>query len=153
MERHGKWMTLMLAMLSAVLAGTWGLSQVASQEANRGESVRPAFSQALPRMDSGHLELKGVEVSYAPGASSTAHSHPCPVIAYVTEGTVRSQVNDGPETIYKTGEAFYEALNGVHRVSANASQTEPAKLLAIFACDHETPVTVAVPEGKGTGRK
>ena len=153
MERHGKLMTLMLAILSAALVGTWGLSKVASQEANWGESVRPTFSQALPRMDGGHLELKGVEVSYAPGASSAAHSHPCPVIAYVTEGAVRSQVNDGPETIYKTGEAFYEAPNGVHRVSANASQTEPAKLLAMFVCDHATPVTVAVPEGKGTGRK
>jgi len=146
-------MTLMLAMLSAALAGTWGLSQVASQEATWGERVRPTFSQALPRLDGGHLELKGVEVSYAPGASSAAHSHPCPVIAYVTEGTVRSQVNDEPETIYKTGEAFYEAPNGVHRVSANASQTEPAMLLAIFVCDHATPVTVAVPEGKGTDRK
>ena len=99
-------MTLMVAMLSAALAGTWGLSQVASQEANRSESVRPTFSQPLPRMDGDHLELQGVEVSYAPGASSAAHSHPCPVIAYITEGAVRSQVSDGPETIYKTGELF-----------------------------------------------
>jgi hypothetical protein len=42
-------MTLMLAMFSAALAATWGLSQAVSQEANQGESVRPAFSQAFPR--------------------------------------------------------------------------------------------------------
>ena len=59
MERHGKLMALMLAILIAALVGTWGLSQAASQEANRDESVRPAFSQALPRMDGGHLKLAG----------------------------------------------------------------------------------------------
>ena len=94
-----------------------------------------------------------LKLSYAPAGSYAAHSHPCPVIAYVNEGAVRSQVNDGPETIYKTGEAFYEDPHGVHRVSANASQTEPARLLAIFVCDHATPVTVAVLEGKGSGRQ
>jgi quercetin dioxygenase-like cupin family protein len=133
-----------LIITLAILLG-FTLAQAASQEATPGEGVRPAFSQALPKMDGGHLEVKVVEVSYAPGGSSAAHSHPCPVIAYVTEGAIRSQVNDGPETVYKTGEAFYEAPNGVHRVSANGSQTEPAKLLAFFVCDHETPVTVAVP--------
>ncbi len=153
MERHGKLITPMLAILSALLAGTWGLSQAASQEANPGESVRPAFSQALPQMDGGKLKVGVHDVTYAPGGSSAAHSHPCPVIAYVTEGAIRSQVNDGPETVYKTGEAFYEAPNGVHRVSANASQTEPAKLLAFFVCDHETPVTVAVPATKEGNHK
>ena len=74
-----------------------------------------------------------VEVTYQPGASSSAHSHPCPVLAYVAEGTIRSQVNDEPERVYKVGETFYEAPNGVHRVSANASQTEPAKLIAFFS--------------------
>jgi quercetin dioxygenase-like cupin family protein len=136
----------------AILLG-FTLAQAASQEATPGESVRPAFSQALPQMDGGKLKVEVREVSYAPGGSSAAHSHPCPVIAYVTEGVIRSQVNDGPETVYKTGEAFYEAPNGVHAVSANASQTEPAKLLAFFVCDHETPVTVAVPATKEGNHK
>jgi quercetin dioxygenase-like cupin family protein len=153
MERHGKLITLMLAILSVLLAGTWGLSQAASQETTPGESVRPAFSQALPQMDGSKLKVEVREVSYAPGGSSAPHSHPCPVIAYVTEGAIRSQVNDGPETVYKTGEAFYEAPNGVHGVSANASQTEPAKLLAFFVCDHETPVTVPVPATKEGNHK
>ena len=153
MERHGKLITPMLAIVSAVLAGTWGLSQAASQGATRGESVRPAFSKALPQMDCGHLRVKVEEVSYAPGGYSVPHSHPCSVIAYVTEGTIRSQVNDEPETVYKTGEAFYEAPNGVHAVSANASQTEPAKLVAFHVCEHETPVTVPVPATKHGNHK
>jgi len=37
----------------------------------------------------------------------------------------------------------------VHQVSANASDKEPAKLIAYFTCDHETPLTVAPPAGTG----
>jgi len=36
---------------------------------------------------------------------------------------------------------------------ANASQIEPAKLLAIFVCDHATPLTIPVHQEGGTGRK
>jgi hypothetical protein len=35
--------------------------------------------------------------------------------------------------------------NGVHAVSANASATKPARFLAYFTCDHETPLTVPAP--------
>ncbi|MEO6965171.1 MAG: cupin domain-containing protein, partial [Acidobacteriaceae bacterium] len=105
-------------------------------------------SRALPQMNGDHLKMKIVEVDYAPGASSSPHSHPCPVTVYVLSGAVRMQVKGGPLGVYKTGETFYEAPNGIHQVSANASQTEPARFLAIFVCDHETPLTVPVPASK-----
>ena len=34
--------------------------------------------------------------------------------------------------------------NGVHQVSANASSSEPAKLVAHFICDHDAPLSVSV---------
>ena len=105
-----------------------------------------AISQALPKMDGDHIEVKLVEVNYAPSQSSDAHCHPCAVIAYVAEGTIRSQVDAGPEKIYKVGETFYAPPNGVHRVSANGSTTAPAKLLAYFVCDKVTPLTVPPPK-------
>jgi quercetin dioxygenase-like cupin family protein len=108
-----------------------------------GERGRLALSHTLPRMDGHHLLVKVVEVNYGPGESSPAHSHPCPVIGYVAEGTLRTRVQGEPEAIYKAGESFYEAPNGVHAVSANASQTEGAKLIAYFVCDRETPLSVA----------
>jgi len=117
------------------------------------DGIRSVISHALPQMDGKNLEVKAVEVSYSPGGASGSHSHPCAVIAYVTEGSIRSQVNDEPAAVYKQGEAFYEAPNGVHRISANASQTEPAKLLAFFICDHATPLTVAAPESKNPKRE
>ena len=51
------------------------------------------------------------------------------------EGAIRSQVNDGPVTVYKAGESFSEMPGDRHVVSANASETQPAKLLAVFVVD------------------
>jgi quercetin dioxygenase-like cupin family protein len=119
----------------------------------RGEAARVVFTHGLPVLDGGRLEAKLVEVTYGPGESSHAHSHPCAVIGYVIEGAVRMQVKGEPEATYKAGQSFYEAPNGVHAISANASKTERARFIAYFTCDHEAPLTVAVPESKaGEGK-
>jgi len=55
---------------------------------------------------------------------------------------IRSQVNDGPVKTYRAGESFSEFPGDVHNVSANASATEPARLLAVFVVDtHDTVLT------------
>jgi quercetin dioxygenase-like cupin family protein len=118
-----------VGILCAALAGQTQRSQM-------------KFSHALPKLDGAHLQVKVVEVRYEAGGSSAPHSHPCPVIGHVLEGAVRMQVKGEPEATYKAGESFYEAPNGVHLVSANASDKEPARFLAYFVCDRETPVTV-----------
>jgi quercetin dioxygenase-like cupin family protein len=60
----------------------------------------------------------------------------------VLEGAIRSQVNDGPVRTYKAGESFSELPGDRHSVSANASDTESAKLLAVFVVDtNETELT------------
>lgn len=110
------------------------------------ERARIVISQPLAKLDGDHLKVTLVEVNYGPGEESMPHSHPCPVIAYVAEGAIRSQVRGGPEKVYKAGESFYEPANGVHQVSANASKTEPAKLLAYFVCDRDVPLSVDVPQ-------
>jgi quercetin dioxygenase-like cupin family protein len=55
-------------------------------------------------------------------------------------------VKGEPEAIYRAGESFYEAPNGVHLVSANASSTEPAKLVAYLICDHDAPLSIDLTE-------
>ena len=76
-------------------------------------------------------------VEYPPGASSAPHRHaPSAFIyAYVLSGEVRSQVDDEPARIYRPGEWWFESPGAHHRVSANASDTEPAQLLAVFIVD------------------
>ena len=105
------------------------------------------LSRSLPPMKGNNLKVTVVEVAYAPGAASVAHSHPCPVVAYVFSGAIRSQVKGEPEAVYGVGESFFEPANGVHLISANASRTAPAKFLAYFLCDHETKLSVPPVDG------
>jgi quercetin dioxygenase-like cupin family protein len=110
------------------------------------DRARVALAHALPKLDGTRLKASVVEVHYGPGEASPQHSHPCSVVGYVVEGAIRTQVKGEPEAIYKAGEAFYEAANGIHEVSANASQTQPATFIAYFVCDHETPLSINVPK-------
>lgn len=81
--------------------------------------------------------MKGVLVEYGPGGASPAHNHPKSAFIYATvlEGAVRISVNGSPEQVYKAGENFVEEPGSFHGVSANASDTEAARLLAVFILD------------------
>jgi quercetin dioxygenase-like cupin family protein len=78
-----------------------------------------------------------VLVEYGPGGYSPCHTHPKSAFVYATvlEGAIRSQVNNGPVTTYEAGQSFSEMPGDRHGVSANASETRPAKLLAVFVLD------------------
>jgi quercetin dioxygenase-like cupin family protein len=128
----------LIAPLSSAQPAT---AQSSAKSSPAGSPAAP-FSHSLPKMDGGHLRATVVEVNYAPGEKDEPHSHPCPVIGYVAKGAIRFQVKGGVETVYKAGESFYEPPNGVHQVSGNASDQEPATLIAYFTCDHETKLTV-----------
>jgi quercetin dioxygenase-like cupin family protein len=97
--------------------------------------VTVVFDHALPNVPG--KSMKGVLVEYGPGGKSPGHMHPASAFIYATvlEGAIRSQVNDGPVTVYHAGESFAELPGDHHAVSANASDTEPAKLLAVFVVD------------------
>ncbi len=151
-----------IGVVTAILCGgllmrhlAWGKDSAPSSPSEAKERARIVLSKPLSKLDGAHLKVTLVEVNYGPGEASLPHSHPCAVIGYVVEGAIRTQVKGEPETIYKAGESFYEAPNGVHLVSANASATEPAKLVAYLICDHDTSLSVDVPESvyqKGTAK-
>jgi quercetin dioxygenase-like cupin family protein len=142
-----EWIGLGLAVACVAVADARliAVCKAAQTEQKSKDRARVAISHELPPMNGAKLSVTAVEVSYGPGESSPAHSHPCPVIGYVLEGAIRSQVKGEPEAVYKAGATFYEAPNGVHQVSANGSDKEPAKLLAYFVCDRQGPLSVAAP--------
>ena len=149
--RGGVAVILWAAALGTPRAWTQGPTLTKHPESK--ERARVALSHALPKLDGEHLKATVVEVHYGPGESSPPHSHPCAVIGYVVEGALHSQVKGEPEAIYKAGESFYEAPNGVHVASANASQTEAATFIAYFVCDHDAPLSSDVPEIAAPGGK
>jgi quercetin dioxygenase-like cupin family protein len=117
----------------------------------RKDRARVLLSTPIPALDGAHVKTTLVEVNYGPGEASPPHTHPCAVIGYVVEGSLRMRVEGQPEKLYSVGESFYEAPNGVHAVSANASTTQPAKLIAYFVCDHDAPLSANVPASHAGG--
>jgi quercetin dioxygenase-like cupin family protein len=103
----------------------------------KAAKVTLVYQHVLPNVPG--KSIKGVLVEYAPGGSSPAHTHAESAFIYATvlEGAIRSKVNDGPETVYQAGESFSELPGDHHGVSANASATEPARLLAVFVVDSD----------------
>ncbi|ASR10063.1 cupin domain-containing protein [Rhizobium leguminosarum] len=99
------------------------------------EIVTAKFEQAITNIPDKSIRV--VEVDYAPGAASLPHTHAKSafIYAYVLSGEVESKVNDGETRRYKTGESWFEAPGAVHSISRNASNTVPAKLLAVFIVD------------------
>ena len=137
--RIGVAVILWAAALGNPLAWSQGPSPTKHSETK--ERARVALSHALPRLNGDHLKATVVEVHYGPGESSPPHSHPCAVIGYVVAGALRTQVKGEPEATYKAGESFFEPPGSDHLVSANASTTEPASLLAIFVADDGAVLT------------
>jgi len=125
-----------LACLAAIsLAGSAAFAQQ--------NKPTPAFKEEIANIPG--KSLAAVLVEYAPGGKTPSHHHAKSafISAYVISGAVRSQVDDGPVKTFKAGEHFTENPGAHHVVSENASDTEPAKVLAIFVVDSsETPLTM-----------
>jgi quercetin dioxygenase-like cupin family protein len=110
-------------------------SALAAAPKEKAVKVTLVYQHELPNVPG--KSIKGVLVEYGPGGYSPGHTHPKSAFIYATvlEGAIRSQVNDGPVTVYKAGQNFSELPGDRHGVSANASEKKPAKLLAVFVVD------------------
>ena len=100
-----------------------------------GDKVTPNFQQAIPNIPG--KSLIAVVVDYPPGAASVPHTHAKSsfIYAYVISGSIESKVNDGPTRVYQAGESWSEPPGASHTISRNASENQPAKLLAVFVVD------------------
>ena len=131
---------LLPVVLAAMLA-TLSVSNTHAQSAPPG-TVAPAFREQIPNIPG--KSIVGVVVTYPPGGKTPPHRHARSafITGYVLSGSIRSQVDDGPVQVLRAGESFFEKPGAHHRISENASATEPARLLAIFVVDtSETELT------------
>ncbi len=76
--------------------------------------------------------------------SRRPHRHAGSVTAYITKGEIRSQLGGGPVETFKVGQSFFEPPGATHLVSANASTTEPAELIAVFVADEGAQLTTYI---------
>ncbi|MBY5366808.1 cupin domain-containing protein [Rhizobium leguminosarum] len=120
--------------LAAALA-CLAFTGAAAEDGNKAAKVTLVYEHELPNVPG--KSIKGVLVEYGPGGFSEGHTHPDTAFIYATvlEGSIRSQVNDGPVKVYQAGESFSEMPGDRHGVSANGSKRQPARLLAVFVVD------------------
>jgi quercetin dioxygenase-like cupin family protein len=95
----------------------------------------PVFVQDLPNVSLDGWQVTVSHVDYPPGRVGTVHHHAGFVLAYVLEGSIYTKISgQGERKTYNVGQMFYEQPGATHEESGNASQSQPAKLLAmIFA--------------------
>jgi quercetin dioxygenase-like cupin family protein len=106
------------------------------------DTVEPIGSYVLPNVPGKRVTI--VRVFYGPGGFTRAHHHAGSVTAYISKGEIRSQLGGGPVETFKVGQSFFEPPGATHLVSANASNTEPAELIAVFVADEGARLTTFI---------
>ncbi len=135
--------TLVVAPYAAALA--FSMAGPVAAHDPKPETVKRNFEATIPNIPG--KALIAVEVEYAPGAASPAHTHAKSafIYAYVISGAIESKVNDEAPRVYRAGDSWSEEPGAVHSISRNASKTRPAKLLAVFILDeNDTALTTPV---------
>jgi quercetin dioxygenase-like cupin family protein len=128
------------ALNAALMAG--GATMAHAADAPQPAIVAPLMQKDLTGIP--NKEATMITVQYVPGGSSLPHRHDAHVFVYVLEGSVKMQVDGQPVVTLTAGQTFYENPGDVHRVSANASATQPAKILVFMVKDKDKPATSAV---------
>ena len=133
--------------LFADLVASGGPAEAQTQPTTPAATPRPpVFTHDLPNVTMDGWEVTVSYVDYPPGRVGGAHRHPGFVLAYVLEGAVIAKISgQGEEKTYTVGQMFYEQPGATHEVSKNASQTQPARLLAMIFAKKGSTLTTPVP--------
>ena len=90
---------------------------------------KPLLTAAFPVPKTvGRVEIK--EIRFLPWQKSGLHRHPCPVVGYIAQGTIRFQVFGQPIQILQAGQAFYEPANT--KIVHFDALGKPAKFIAYY---------------------
>jgi quercetin dioxygenase-like cupin family protein len=113
------------------------------------EEAKPPASKGTPLLTQDLTGMPGKEVvmltvEYPPGGASSAHRHDADVFVYVLEGSMIMQVDGQSPVTLTVGQTFHEKPSDIHRTSANASKTAPAKFVVFIVKDKGKPVTTPV---------
>lgn len=91
-------------------------------------------------------EVQAVVVEIARGGATIWHQHPVNNFAYMLEGKIRLELEDGTTKEFKAGDAFAEVVNTWHR-GVNVG-TGPVKILVWYTAEAGGPISVTRPDAK-----
>jgi quercetin dioxygenase-like cupin family protein len=111
-------------------------------QTDSGERVSDVLDFPSP-----HGRVHAIRVDYEPaGFTPGTHRHPAGAYVYVLDGSVVFALDDGEPFVLEAGDSFYEPPGARHSVSRNASQQQPASLIAFFVLAEGECATVYDPE-------
>lgn len=106
---------------------------------------KPLLSAALGSRTVTQVEVR--EIIFQPGQQTGRHSHPCPVVGYIAEGTALFRREEETEAqILHAGSAFYEPADVVIASFDNASSTEPMKFIAYYLLNGKQDLIHMLPQ-------
>jgi quercetin dioxygenase-like cupin family protein len=130
----------LIASWSAALGCFMGAGAMAAGAGTDPAQVASLMQRAL--IGAPGKEVQMLTVAYMPGGASLPHRHDAQVFVYVLQGTLEMQVQGQPRMTLHAGDTFYESPTDVHVVSANASRSEPAKILVFIVKNTGAPVSL-----------
>lgn len=105
----------------------------------------PVQQSPIKRTPLGKVEVPGsnYEVVFgitelAAGHKAGRHSHPGPLLVYVTEGEFWYQIDGQPEKIYNAGDSFQVPHSAIHAEGAVGSKS--AKVMVVFIVEKGKPL-------------
>jgi len=133
--------TLDYALSMLVFVAAMPVAPALSQQPAPATQVTTVLKEAIAEFPG--REIIMITLDIPPGAGSPPHRHPGHhIFGYVLEGSYRLKLDQGAERVLTKGQTFHEAPGQLHAVSGNASQTEPAKVLAFIVAESGKPITV-----------
>ncbi len=123
------------AFLLGVLVAFSAVPAMAADVARGEARVTTIFDHPLPSVPARACAASSSSTVPADPHRPTPHAASAFITATVIEGAVRSGSTTAREKVFRVGESFVEMPGDHHGVSANASDVEPSKLLAVFVVD------------------
>jgi quercetin dioxygenase-like cupin family protein len=85
------------------------------------------------------------EIVFKPKQMTGLHRHPCPVISYVVEGTIKFQIRGQKMQIIHAGQICYEPAGAIIEHFDNASDRVPAKFIPYYLLNGQKELIEMLP--------
>lgn len=130
--------------MKALLFSFLGLLMTSKALSQSFPSRRDLLTAVLSPQLVSKVQVK--EVILAPAQRAPLHQHPCPVVGYVTQGTLLYQVQGQSPRLLKKGDAFYEPAYTAVAHFDNESTSEPLTFIAFYLTQGEANLIELLPQ-------
>jgi quercetin dioxygenase-like cupin family protein len=85
------------------------------------------------------------EIVFQPKQITGLHRHPCPVVSYIVEGTIRFQIRGEKMQMIHAGQVCYEPSGAIIEHFDNASDRAPARFIPYYLLNGQKELIEMLP--------